>query len=110
MNRPALGSFPPIEFQSWIEEGLGKARPKGMEGSQIFTAMCGSCANESAYKAAFMAYRARERQETGDLDFTSQELSSCMKNQSPGSPDLSILSFNSGFHGRLFGEFESSLV
>lgn len=105
MNRPALGSFPPIEFTSWIEEGLGKARPKGMESSQIFTAMCGSCANETAYKAAFMSYRARER---GESDFSPEELSSCMKNQSPGSPSLSILSFNSGFHGRLFGSLTST--
>lgn len=49
--------------------------------------MCGSCANESAMKAAFFAYRARERgQDVGA--FTKEELSSCMENQKPGSPDL----------------------
>lgn len=89
--------------------------------------MCGSCANEGALKAAFMAYRARERGESGTQEFTPEEvrpssfpvsqrtsksltaptlhwqLSSCMKNASPGTPDLVAMSFKHGFHGRLFG-------
>ena len=36
--------------------------------------MCGSCANEGALKAAFMAYRARERGESGTQDFTPEEV------------------------------------
>ncbi len=31
-----------------------------------------------------------------------------MLNQSPGSPQLSILSFKSGFHGRLFGSLSAT--
>lgn len=31
------------------------------------------------------------------------QISSCMNNASPGTPDLSALSFTSAFHGRLFG-------
>jgi len=31
-----------------------------------------------------------------------------MKNQQPGSPDLSILSFNGGFHGRTFGSLSTT--
>ena len=65
--------------------------------------MCGSCANEGALKAAFMAYRARERGEANQDGFSSDELSSCMKNATPGTPDLVALSFKSAFHGRLFG-------
>lgn len=39
--------------------------------------MCGSCANEGALKAAFMAYRARERGQAGQMqDFTPDEVNS----------------------------------
>jgi 4-aminobutyrate aminotransferase/(S)-3-amino-2-methylpropionate transaminase len=38
------------------------------------------------------------------FDFTAaDELSSCMNNMEPGSPRLSILSFTTGFHGRISG-------
>jgi len=43
-----------------------------------------------------------------EIDFTASELSSSMLNQSPGSPDLSILSFKSAFHGRLFGSLSTT--
>lgn len=33
----------------------------------------------------------------------SPQINSCMKNASPGSPDLVAMSFKSAFHGRLFG-------
>lgn len=36
--------------------------------------MDGSGANEGALKAAFMAYRARERKEAGVEDFTAEEV------------------------------------
>lgn len=51
MNRPALGVFPPTWWRETLEDGLMKesVRPKGL--TQIFTANCGSTANESAYKA-----------------------------------------------------------
>ncbi|SNX82463.1 4-aminobutyrate aminotransferase [Melanopsichium pennsylvanicum] len=104
MNRAALGSFPPTNWQELVETGLGTVKPKGL--NNIFTAMCGSCANENAFKASFMAYRARERGEKAK--FTPEEMSSCMKNRAPGSPDLSILSFTSAFHGRLFGSLSAT--
>src|SRR4051812_43428405 len=62
-------------------------------------ARCGSCANESAFKAAFMTYRHRQRLLTDAPEFTPEEMSSCMKNAAPGSPALSVLSFTSAFHG-----------
>jgi 4-aminobutyrate aminotransferase / (S)-3-amino-2-methylpropionate transaminase len=71
--------------------------PKGL--NQITTMACGSCANENAYKAIFMWYRQKQRMG----DFSPEELSSCMINQAPGSPDLSILSFHGAFHGRTMG-------
>ncbi|KWU44212.1 GATA_USTMA 4-AMINOBUTYRATE aminotransferase (GABA-AT) [Rhodotorula sp. JG-1b] len=101
MNRPALGSFPSAEWAETIHSGLLSVAPKGTP--HLFTQMCGSCANEGALKAAFMSYRARERGESGTQEFTPEELSSCMKNASPGTPDLVAMSFKHGFHGRLFG-------
>lgn len=35
-------------------------------------------------------------------------IESCMLNHSPGSPELSVLSFKSGFHGRLFGSLSAT--
>ncbi|GAA5932625.1 hypothetical protein JCM1841_000315 [Sporobolomyces salmonicolor] len=101
MNRPALGSFPNAAWAETVHKGLLSVAPKGTP--HLFTQMCGSCANEGALKAAFMAYRARERGEAKVDGFTQEEMSSCMKNASPGSPDLVAMSFKSGFHGRLFG-------
>ncbi|GAA5884589.1 hypothetical protein JCM6882_005309 [Rhodosporidiobolus microsporus] len=99
MNRPALGSFPGKDWNETIRKGLLSVAPKGTP--HLFTQMDGSGANEGALKAAFMAYRARERGE--GASFTEEELKSCMDNASPGSPELVALSFKSGFHGRLFG-------
>ncbi|GAA5934965.1 4-aminobutyrate transaminase [Sporobolomyces koalae] len=101
MNRPALGSFPNAEWSQTIHDGLLSVAPKGTP--HLFTQMCGSCANEGALKAAFMAYRARQRGESNQQGFSADELSSCMKNSTPGTPDLVALSFKSAFHGRLFG-------
>jgi 4-aminobutyrate aminotransferase / (S)-3-amino-2-methylpropionate transaminase len=63
-----------------------------------------------------MYYRRKQRGE--DVDFTPEELSSCMKNEQPGtsltqllttgSPDLAILSFGRAFHGRMFGSLSTT--
>lgn len=100
INRPALGSFPPGNWDEIVSGGLLKVAPRGLD--QLFTMMCGSCANEGALKAAFFAYRQRERG-GGLTQFSAEELKSCMNNSQPGSPDLVAMSFRSGFHGRLFG-------
>lgn len=80
-------------------------KPKGL--NQLVTTLCGSSANETAFKAAFMAYRQRERGGP-DVAFTPEELESCMVNHTPGTPQLSVLSFKSGFHGRLFGSLSAT--
>ena len=68
--------------------------------------MAGSDANETAYKAAFMY---RRRMERGvDVDFSAEELSTCMNNASPGSPSMSIMSFKKAFHGRLFATLSTT--
>lgn len=105
VNRPALGNFPSHDWAEILETGILKVAPKGL--NQVFTAMAGSDANEIAYKAAFMWKRRQERG-GGDIDFTQEEMMSSMKNEQPGSPDLSILSFATGFHGRLFGSLSTT--
>ena len=59
--------------------------------------MCGSCSNENAFKMMCFKYMEKER---GGKPFSKEEEESCMINQVPGSPKLSILSFHGGFHGR----------
>ncbi|KAK5702921.1 4-aminobutyrate transaminase [Elasticomyces elasticus] len=105
INRPALGNFPQHDWAHILETGVLKVAPKGMD--QVFTAQAGSDANELAYKAAFMW---RRRQERGgpDVAFTEQEMTSSMNNQGPGAPDMSIMSFKSGFHGRLFASLSTT--
>ena len=105
INRPALGNFPQHDWANILETGILRVAPKSLD--QVFTAMAGSDANETAYKAAFMWKR---RQERGgpNVEFTADEISSSMDNQSPGSPHLSILSFKSAFHGRLFASLSTT--
>ncbi|KAK4686089.1 hypothetical protein P7C73_g4046, partial [Tremellales sp. Uapishka_1] len=104
LNRPALGSFPPVRWAEILKEGLLTAAPKGLD--QLITTLCGSSANETAFKCAFMTYRARERGE--GAEFTKEEMDSCMLNEAPGAPQLTVLSFSSGFHGRLFGSLSAT--
>lgn len=68
--------------------------------------MCGSCANENAYKNMFIAYRRKKRGEK--VDFTKEEEDSCMLNLPPGAPKLSILSFHGAFHGRTLGALSTT--
>lgn len=105
INRPALGNFPSSEWNDILRTGLLKAAPKGM--NQVFTATCGSDANEAAYKAAFM-YQRQKARGGYNAGFSEQDLESTMVNQSPGSPHMSILSFRKAFHGRLFGSLSTT--
>ncbi|GIK00454.1 4-aminobutyrate transaminase [Aspergillus viridinutans] len=105
INRPALGNFPSADWAHVLNTGILKVAPKGLD--QVFTAMAGSDANETAYKAAFMYYRQQQRGGP-QAEFTAEEIETTMNNQSPGSPQLSILSFKSAFHGRLFGSLSTT--
>lgn len=100
VNRPTLGAFPSHNWPDILTTGILKVAPKGL--NRVFTAAAGSDANEIAFKAAFM-YRRQCERGGPDVDFTPEELTSCMNNQVPGSPQLSILAFRNSFHGRLFG-------
>ena len=103
INRPALGNFPPSNWAKTLRSGILRAAPKGL--NQVFTATTGSDANETAYKAAFIWRRTQER---GGKPFSAEELDSAMINQLPGAPKYSILSFEGGFHGRLFGSLSTT--
>lgn len=103
INRPALACFPPAEYANILKEGILAAAPPGTD--KVWTALSGSCANETAYKAAFMYLAAKKR---GSLDFSDEELTSVMNNEAPGSPETVILSFDKGFHGRLFGSLSTT--
>lgn len=104
INRPALGNFPPGDYAHLLKTGILSVAPPGL--NQVFTALSGSDANETAYKAACMYYRRRERGE--GAEFTAEEMSSSMNNAAPGSPDLAILSFKKAFHGRLFATLSTT--
>jgi 4-aminobutyrate aminotransferase/(S)-3-amino-2-methylpropionate transaminase len=105
VNRPALGNFPSHDWAHILKTGILKVAPKGLD--HVFTAMAGSDANEIAYKAAFM-YRRQQERGGPQVEFTEEEETTVMNNQSPGSSQLSILSFKTGFHGRLFGSLSTT--
>lgn len=103
VNRPALACFPSTNYKDILQQGLLAAAPPGMD--KIWTSLSGSDANETAYKAAFMYQHAKLRQTNG---FTEEELTSVMNNETPGASDMVILSFDKGFHGRLFGSLSTT--
>lgn len=105
INRPALGNFPQHDWANILRTGILQAAPKGL--NQVFTGTHGSDANELAFKAAFMYRRRMERGGPG-VQFTDEETSSAMSNSAPGAPQLSILSFTTGFHGRLLGSLSAT--
>lgn len=105
INRPALGSFPQHDWAEILRDTLLRAAPTGLH--SVYTAQSGSDANELAYKAAFMWKRSQQRGGR-DVEFTAEELDSCMHNSAPGAPPLSILSFKTGFHGRMFGSLSTT--
>lgn len=103
INRPALACFPLADYAQVLQDGILAAAPPGTD--KVWTALSGSCANETAFKAAFMYQAANQR---GLMDFTDEELTSVMENKAPGSPERVILSFDKGFHGRLFGSLSTT--
>jgi 4-aminobutyrate aminotransferase/(S)-3-amino-2-methylpropionate transaminase len=101
ISRPALGLLPPKEWPEILQESFMAIAPKGL--TKVQTMLCGSSANENAFKAAFFAFREEERKKAGvnRMGFTQLEHESCMDNKAPGCANhLSIMSFKGGFHGR----------
>jgi 4-aminobutyrate aminotransferase/(S)-3-amino-2-methylpropionate transaminase len=100
-----MGNFPQHDWAEILKTGIVKVAPKGL--NQVFTAMAGSDANETAFKAAFM-YKRQQQRGGPQVEFSQEEISSSMLNKAPGSPQLSILSFKTAFHGRLFGSLSTT--
>lgn len=98
-NRSANGWYPNKNHAEILRDTFMSIAPKGMD--QIFPMMCGTCSNENAIKLMFMKYMEKVR--GGRVEFTKEELDTTMTHQAPGSPELSILSFKGGFHGRTVG-------
>ena len=105
MTRAGNGVHPEKHYVDVVKRAFIDVAPKGCD--KVLTQMCGSCSVEVAFKCAMMLYQAKKR---GGLDFTptQEELDSCLCNSLPGSPKLAILSFKSGFHGRLFGSLSAT--
>jgi 4-aminobutyrate aminotransferase/(S)-3-amino-2-methylpropionate transaminase len=102
-QRPALGNLPPADWPERVERSLMSVSPRGMD--SVYQMMCGSCSNENAYKVACMHFARVQR---GGAAFGPEDQNSCMRNAAPGSPPLSILSFERSFHGRLFGSLSTT--
>ncbi|CAM4843188.1 unnamed protein product, partial [Rotaria magnacalcarata] len=98
VNRPALGIHPTPKFIDQIQRTLLPIAPKGLEYTQSM--MCGSCANENAFKAIFIWHASKIRD---GKPFSEAELRSSVYNKPPGCPTVSIMSFEGGFHGRTLG-------
>lgn len=109
LHRATLGFMPPADWAEHLRKALMSIAPAGM--ANVQTMSCGSCANENAFKAAIIEFRAAQREAEGRsaLAFTDEELCSCMANQSPGAAqDLVVLSFDGSFHGRTIGALSST--
>ncbi|RVE43446.1 hypothetical protein evm_011897 [Chilo suppressalis] len=104
INRPALGVFPSMDWPEKLKNVLLSVAPCGL--NNVMTMICGACSNENAFKAVFIWYRTKQRE--GSIHFTEEEINTCMWNQPPGSPKLSIMSFKGGFHGRTFGSLSTT--
>ncbi|XP_067115459.1 4-aminobutyrate aminotransferase, mitochondrial-like [Osmerus mordax] len=98
INRPALGMLPPGKYPEKLLGGLMSVAPRGL--GRVQTMACGSCSNENAYKAIFIWYRNKQR---GHNIPSQEEERTSVINQGPGCPDLTLLSFMGGFHGRTLG-------
>ncbi|OWF52736.1 4-aminobutyrate aminotransferase, mitochondrial-like [Mizuhopecten yessoensis] len=98
VNRPALGVYPPSDLSSRLKNALLSVAPPGL--NQVMTMACGACSVEHSQKAMFIAYQRRQR---GGKPPSIKELQSCLEGKPPGSPNLSVLSFKNGLHGRTMG-------
>jgi len=106
INRPAMGAFPPDHFNALVDQSLKLVHPRGLP--NVNTMACGTCANENAFKAAFFRYMRERRGGVEMPELGSEEMISVMNNQLPGSPNLSVMSFDGGFHGRSLGALSCS--
>jgi len=77
INRPSFYFSSSIDLAELIQDSYMKVAPKGF--NIVYPTLCGSCANENAFKLAFMYHQRQAR--GGSAEFSELEMSSCMKNQ-----------------------------
>ncbi|CAD5218957.1 unnamed protein product [Bursaphelenchus okinawaensis] len=97
VSRPALGNFPRTDFAELVSNSLISVAPPGLR--HVQTMMDGTGANENAIKQAFIRYQTLKR---GGPP-SPKDLESCMNQELPGTPKLSVLGFQGSFHGRSLG-------
>ena len=99
-TRTGVGCAPPKEQRQLVQSAFLDVAPQGLD--RVAGAMCGTCSIETAFKHAFICH-AQKKRGGMDVEPSEEEMRSAMEHQSPGTPKTSILSFQSGFHGRAFG-------
>ena len=104
-TRTGIGINPPMEFEQIVEQAFHDVAPRGM--TRVMGAMCGTCSVEAAFKMALISYAQKKR---GGMDVppSDEDMRTTMLNMAPGSPNHAILSFKSGFHGRLLGALSAT--
>ena len=101
--RPALGMMPPADWPARLDTLVSRAAPRGLD--HVVTMLCGSSANENAFKASMIAFETRRR---GGAAPDAGAMASSMVNASPGCSQTTILAFEGAFHGRTFGALSAT--
>jgi len=105
-TRSGIGLHPHKFYKEQVQKAFLDVAPKGLD--RVGTMMCGSCATESTFKLAMIAHGQKKR---GGMAVppTKEELDACVDNCLPaGSANVGVLSFKTGYHGRMFGSNSSS--
>lgn len=102
IHRSALGVNPPKEWIIELDKMTNYYKPKGTDFVHTSPG-CGSTANENALKASFIHYIKKNNIYNYD-----DELNTVLNNRHPGCPELAVLSFKKGFHGRTLGALSAT--
>ncbi|XP_015751983.1 PREDICTED: 4-aminobutyrate aminotransferase, mitochondrial-like [Acropora digitifera] len=97
VNRAALGFFPPVSFLQNIKDAL----------LSVSSLPCPSICLLGYRCCWFQGFEGLSKQR-GDPEPSLEELNTCMLSQSPGTPPLTILGFDKGFHGRTMGALSTT--
>ena len=82
-----------------------KVAPKGL--SNLFTLSSGAESVEFAYKSVFTWFQQKQRGGKNPTP-TEEEVEECMHNKGVGTPDIQMMSFRKGFHGRTLGALSTT--
>lgn len=102
IHRSALGVNPPKEWIIELDKMMEYYKPHGTDFVHTSPG-CGSTANENALKASFIHYLKKNNIYNRDI-----QLNTVLDNKHPGCPELAVLSFKKGFHGRTLGALSTT--